>query len=85
MPCQYVDEHLELQPLDIILLMTDGLVEALDRPSDRMGTERLFQIVSTAPHDTAIINARILATANESKSAQGPDDVTLVALQIESR
>ena len=85
MPCQYVDERLELQPLDIVLLMTDGLVEALDRPSDRMGTKRLHQIVNTAPHDPKVINARILAAAEESNSAQPPDDLTLVALQFESR
>ena len=85
MPCQYVDEHLELQHLDIVLLMTDGLVEAFDRPSDRMGTRRLQQIVNCAPHDPKVINARILAAAEESNRAQPLDDVTLVALQIESR
>jgi sigma-B regulation protein RsbU (phosphoserine phosphatase) len=85
MPCRYVDERLELQPLDIVLLMTDGLVEALDLPSDRMGTQRLHRIVNTAPHDPAIINARILAAANESNGAQTLDDVTLLALQVESR
>jgi serine phosphatase RsbU (regulator of sigma subunit) len=84
-PCQYVDERLELQPLDIVLLMTDGLVEALDRPSDRMGTKRLHRIVNAAPHDPETINERILAAANDSGGAQALDDVTLVALQIESR
>ena len=84
-PCQYVDENLELQHLDIVLLMTDGLVETFDRPSDRMGTRRLQQIVNCAPHDPKAINARILAAAEESNRAQPLDDVTLVALQIESR
>ena len=85
MPCQYVDEQVALQPRDIVLLMTDGLVEAFDRPSDRMGTHRLHQIVNSAPHDPAGINASILAAANGMKGAQPLDDVTLVALQIESR
>ena len=49
MPCQYADERLELHPLDIVLLMTDGLVEALDRPTDRMGTKRLHRIVNGCP------------------------------------
>jgi serine phosphatase RsbU (regulator of sigma subunit) len=84
-PCQYVDEHVALQPLDIVLLMTDGLVEAFDRPSDRMGTMFLHRLVNSAPHDPKIINARILAAANEMQSAQPLDDVTLVALQVESR
>ena len=85
MPCRYVDERLELQPLDIVLLMTDGVAEALDLPGDRMGTKRLHRIMNTAPHDPKVINARILAAANESSSASAPDDLTLVALQFEPR
>jgi serine phosphatase RsbU (regulator of sigma subunit) len=50
-----------------------------------MGTRRLQQIVNCAPHDPKAINARILAAAEESNRAQPLDDVTLVALQIESR
>ncbi len=84
-PCRYADERLELHPLDIVLMMTDGLVEALDCPSDRMGTKRLHRIVNGAPHDPAAINSRILAAAEESNGDHPLDDVTLVALQVESR
>ena len=84
-PCQYTDERLELHPLDIVLLMTDGLVEALDRPSDRMGTKRLHRIVNGAPHDPEAINTRILAAAQEANGDHPLDDVTLVAIQVESR
>ena len=85
MPCRYVDERLELQPLDIVLLMTDGVAEALDRPVIAWVHRRLHRIMNTAPHDPKVINARILAAANESSSASAPDDLTLVALQFEPR
>jgi len=84
-PCQYVDEHIDLRPLDIVLLMTDGLVEAFDAPTDRMGTRLLHGLVNSAPHDPKVINERILAVANEKMGSQPLDDVTLVALQLEAR
>ena len=89
MPCQYSDERLALQPLDIVVLMTDGLAEALDRPSDRMGMALLHQLVKSAPHDPKIINAHILEAANGMqgrrllKRRRPLDDMTLVALQLE--
>ena len=82
--CPYVDECLSLQPLDVVVLMTDGLVEALDRPSDRMGMALLHHIVKSAPHDPKIINAHILEAANKMKGRRPLDDMTLVALQLEA-
>lgn len=81
LPCDYTDEEVALKPLDIVLLMTDGLVEALDRPGDGMG-EGLLRLVKSAPHDPRSINARILEAANEMKAGRLPDDMTLVALQL---
>jgi len=83
--CEYVDEHLELQPRDIVLLMTDGLVEAFDRPDDRMGAEALHRLVQNAPHDPKAINARLLAAADARQRLQPLDDVTLVAIQLDGR
>jgi sigma-B regulation protein RsbU (phosphoserine phosphatase) len=85
LPCQYADERIELRQRDIVILMTDGLAEALDRPGASQGATRLHQIVNGAPHDPRIVNERILTAAHEMKGAEALDDVTLVALQIESR
>jgi serine phosphatase RsbU (regulator of sigma subunit) len=82
-PCEYKDEEIDLGPLDIVLLMTDGLVEALDRPSDRMGMELLLGLIKYAPHDPKLINERILNAVNKMKGQRPLDDVTLVALQLE--
>jgi serine phosphatase RsbU (regulator of sigma subunit) len=83
MPCQYVDERVELRPRDIVLLMTDGLVEAFDAPDDSAGAARLHRIVASAPHDPRAINDHVLAAAHDVKGPRSLDDVTLVALQIE--
>lgn len=81
LPCDYVDEEVALEPLDIVLLMTDGLIDALDRPSDCMG-EGLLRLVKSAPHNPKSINAHILEVAKGMKAGKLPDDMTLVALQL---
>jgi len=81
--CTYAEERMELRPLDIVLLMTDGLVEALDSPRDPLGTALLHRLVGGAPHDPRSINGRILEAANEMRGPRQLDDVTLVALQLE--
>jgi serine phosphatase RsbU (regulator of sigma subunit) len=83
MECEYADQEIDLEPLDIVLLMTDGLVEALDRPSDRMGMELLLGLIKYAPHDPKLVNARILEAVNKMKGTKPLDDVTLVALQLQ--
>jgi serine phosphatase RsbU (regulator of sigma subunit) len=84
MPCDYTDDEITLEPLDIVLLMTDGLVEALDRPSDRMGMELLLGLIKYAPHDPKLVNARILEAVQKMHGTRSLDDVTLVALQLQS-
>lgn len=82
--CEYADEVHALSPLDIVLLMTDGLVEALDRPSDRMGMTLLLGVVKYAPHDPKLLLERILTAVEKMKGTKLLDDVTLVALQLDA-
>jgi len=82
MPCSYSDEEIGLGPLDIVLLMTDGLLDAL--PSDPTGMQRLLAAVRSAPQDPKVVNTRILEAVNRTKGARSLDDVTLVALQLVS-
>jgi phosphoserine phosphatase RsbU/P len=83
--CNYADETLELRPRDIVVLMTDGLVESLDIPDDPMASQFLRRVVYVAPHDPEAINTRILAAMHSAKGDRPPDDMTLVALQIGAR
>jgi serine phosphatase RsbU (regulator of sigma subunit) len=81
--CEYLDERVALRPRDIVLLMTDGLVDALEHQTDSTMTTLLHRIVESAPHDPEAINERILEAASDTWSSQLRDDVTLVALQLE--
>ncbi len=80
--CDYVDDEIVLEAGDIILLMTDGLLEALDHPSGHRGMELLLDQVQAAPHDPEVLGARIRAEVEAARSEHVLDDVTWVALQL---
>jgi serine phosphatase RsbU (regulator of sigma subunit) len=81
-PCTYDEATLPLGPGDIVLAMTDGLVDALDHPTGRLGMEILLGVVREAPHDVRAIHERIRAAVDGARSRHALDDVTWVALQL---
>lgn len=82
LPGEYDEEDLVLEPMDILLLMTDGLLEALDHPSGRMGMQVLLDLVRGAPHDPRAINALIREEVDRARTEHVLDDVTWVGLQL---
>jgi serine phosphatase RsbU (regulator of sigma subunit) len=82
MSCDYVEERIQLAPNDIVLLMTDGLADALDQTGQGSASHALRDILRDAPHEPAAINSRILEAADAAANPHGRDDVTLVALQL---
>ncbi len=82
LPCDYDDEEVILEPRDILLLMTDGLLEALDHPSGGMGMQLLLGLVREAPHDPRLIHERIRAAVDRARTRHVLDDVTWVGLQL---
>jgi serine phosphatase RsbU (regulator of sigma subunit) len=82
-PSTYEDEELPLEPADIVLLATDGVLEALDRPGGADGLARLIELVRAAPHDAALLSESIRAVVNAQASGMA-DDATWVALQLEA-
>jgi serine phosphatase RsbU (regulator of sigma subunit) len=84
LPCKYAEEEIALRPADVVLLMTDGLVEALDHPSGGEGMDYLLDLVRGAPHDRRAIHARIRETVDEIRRTDVLDDVTWVGLQLEA-
>jgi serine phosphatase RsbU (regulator of sigma subunit) len=82
LPCAYDDEEIPLRASDIVLLMTDGLLEALDYPSGREGLSLLVQLVEGAPHDARAVSAQIRKIVDEARRAGPLDDATWVALQL---
>jgi hypothetical protein len=81
-PCSYEDEEVPLRASDIVLLMTDGLLDALDYPSGRDGLSLLFRLVGDGPHDAEAICASIRDVVEEARRAGPLDDATWVALQL---
>jgi serine phosphatase RsbU (regulator of sigma subunit) len=80
--CEYEEEEFFLERGDILLLMTDGLLEALDHPSGHRGLELLVDEVRGSPHDVQVVNERIRAAVDRARRAHPLDDVTWVALQL---
>ncbi len=76
----YVDQTFDLDPGDIVLLMTDGVVEALE--GDLLDMRALIDIVSGAPHDAAKINERILRAVEKEKGWPFGDDIALLTLEV---
>ena len=83
MPNQsYAQAEYNLAPGDIVLLMTDGVVEALDHDGDRLGEGELRRLVGSAPADAGAIHGRILAAVREDLRAGAGDDLTLLGIEI---
>jgi sigma-B regulation protein RsbU (phosphoserine phosphatase) len=82
LPCEYEEEEIALEPRDFLLLVTDGLVEALDHPTGRNGMTVLLRLVQGAPHDPKVLHARIRAAVDRARAHAVLDDVTWVGLQL---
>ena len=80
--CEYAEDELVLEPADIVLLVTDGLLEALDHPSGHRGMELLLDELHASPHDIGALNAQIRAAVDRARLEHALDDVTWVGLQL---
>jgi sigma-B regulation protein RsbU (phosphoserine phosphatase) len=83
LPAQaYTDDVFPLGVGDIVLLMTDGVLDALHRDDDQLGLWTVIDLVSKAPRDIDEINRRIVAAVDERTGGARPDDLTLLALEM---
>jgi serine phosphatase RsbU (regulator of sigma subunit) len=74
----YGEQVEPLDPGDIVLLMTDGVVEAVERDPRNMW--KLMDLIAQAPHDVGAISQQILAAVMDALGPRRVDDVTLLAL-----
>ena len=80
--CQsWSNDVLDMELGDILLLMTDGVLDGLHSDEDELGLRTLADVVAAMPADAADINARILAEV-ASRSSGLVDDITLVAIEL---
>lgn len=73
-----------LQPGDIVLLFTDGLLEATSRQGEQFGPDRVIQVASRNREETAgrIIGALYEAVMEFAGGAKLSDDVTIVVIKV---
>jgi serine phosphatase RsbU (regulator of sigma subunit) len=80
----YTETKLTLCPKDLVILTSDGVVEAMNGAREIFGFERLEQIVATGPQISAEamlshLRAAVLAHTAETELH---DDLTIVVVQI---
>jgi tetratricopeptide (TPR) repeat protein len=77
--------ELNLAPGDTLLLMSDGIVEAMSPGRELFGFERLSQIVAALPPgaDAHGVRAAVVAAVRQhTGSAEQQDDITLVVVRV---
>ncbi len=76
---RYQDEYYELRRGDIVVMMTDGLLEAIEKDIWSMDTVRGW--LSQAPGEASSVHRLLLRKFDESVARRFMDDVTLVTLE----
>jgi sigma-B regulation protein RsbU (phosphoserine phosphatase) len=80
----YSDREVQLRSGDVLLLMTDGVLEAADKDEEEFGYQRLIASV-TASRDQGVhaIRQRILADVAAFCSNQFQDDASLIVVTVD--
>jgi serine phosphatase RsbU (regulator of sigma subunit) len=76
---EYVDERFELYHRDVIVLMTDGVLEALE--GDLMTMSTLKQLLAETPDGAEGVHGALLRKFDDCTLGGRPDDMTLMALE----
>lgn len=80
---RYVDERHELNPGDVIVLMTDGVLEAVEPELSSMST--LQRYVDEAAESADDVHQYLLRKFEECTVGRRADDMTLMALEAKPR
>jgi sigma-B regulation protein RsbU (phosphoserine phosphatase) len=79
---RYRNEEVPLHHGDTLLLMTDGVLEALDCDGDPRRMWRVCSLMAQAPLEPAAIQRRLLAEVDRPRQAERrADDVTLLTVK----
>jgi sigma-B regulation protein RsbU (phosphoserine phosphatase) len=78
--CEYQDESHPLHSGDVLVFMTDGVLEAVETDLDAMS--RLAAVVGQQPGGSRDVHRRLLATLPTYPPARRADDMTLVSLEL---
>jgi len=80
----YQTHRLRLQPHDLVLAYTDGVVEAVDVHKNLYTNERLVTTVKGAPADSAegLVKTVMSSVTTFSQGVPQADDITILALRF---
>lgn len=78
----YLDERYELNRGDVIVLMTDGMLEAME--SDLVSMSTLKRFLSEASEGAPAVHRFLLRKFEECTTEQHSDDMTLVTVEAKS-
>ena len=80
---EYRNNELILESGDILVLYTDGIVEARDTHDAMFGANRLRDLVATGPSSAqGLLDSIVAAAQDYQQSTLGDDDQTLIVLKI---
>jgi sigma-B regulation protein RsbU (phosphoserine phosphatase) len=75
----YVDERYELNQGDVIVLMTDGVLEAVE--SDLVSMSTLKRFLAEASEDAGDVHRSLLRRFEKCTTGKRADDMTLMVLE----
>ncbi len=80
----YQEQQLNLFPGDLIILTSDGVVEATNSTEEMLGFDRLEQIVASGPQDSAKAMQEYLQhkVTTFVGNTEPHDDMTMVVIQV---
>ncbi|MGB9067311.1 MAG: PP2C family protein-serine/threonine phosphatase [Candidatus Acidiferrales bacterium] len=85
-PIVYASARVQLQPGDLLVIFTDGLVEAINDADQEYRESRLLASIESAPHESSeAMLKRIMAGVNAfTGAARQHDDITCLVLRVTS-
>jgi sigma-B regulation protein RsbU (phosphoserine phosphatase) len=78
---EYQSVTIQLQPGDIAVLLTDGILDATNAAEDQFGSERIHQVLRSAPSSVKKACTQLLEAVDRFTAGhQQFDDITLVGI-----
>ena len=77
--------QLDLRPGDVVLLFSDGIIEAMDERREMFGFDRLTGVMCDLPRDAdahTIVSRVVAAVRAHTGAVESHDDMTLVAVRV---
>ncbi len=80
----FSDHELQLEPGDVLMMVTDGVIEACDDKEEEFGYQRLIESVRASRKDGAdAIRRRVLEDVTAFCSGNFADDASLIVLTVD--